>query len=79
MTQSIYSTEMQVLVAIDIAKASHDVLIQWPDVRNRKFKVANLITPRCTIGNTQSSFEDSTKKSTTTIITKDAHYRRKLS
>jgi len=41
MTQSIYTTENQVLVAIDIAKASNDVLIQWPDGRKRKFKVAN--------------------------------------
>lgn len=41
MTQSIYSMESPVLVAIDIAKARNDVLIQLSNGRKRKFKVAN--------------------------------------
>ncbi len=43
MAQSINSTGDRVLVAIDIAKASNDVLVQLPDGRKRKFKVANKI------------------------------------
>lgn len=41
MAQSINSMESTVLVAIDIAKARNDVLVQLPDGSKRKFKVAN--------------------------------------
>jgi len=41
MTQSIYNMESTVLVAIDIAKARNDVLVQLPEGGKRKFKVAN--------------------------------------
>lgn len=41
MAQLIYNTEETVLVAIDIAKARNDVLIQLPDGSKRKFRVAN--------------------------------------
>jgi transposase len=41
MTQSINSTEYEVLVAIDVAKARNDVLVQLPDGSKKKFKVAN--------------------------------------
>jgi len=41
MTQSIYNMGSVVLVAIDIAKARNDVLVQFPDGAKRKFKVAN--------------------------------------
>jgi transposase len=43
MTQSINSMEPTVLVAIDIAKARNDVLVQLPDGQRRRFKVANTI------------------------------------
>lgn len=41
MTQFIYSMESAVLVAIDIAKARNDVLVQLPSGSKRKFKLAN--------------------------------------
>lgn len=41
MTQSINSMESTVLVAIDVAKARDDVLIQLPGGGKKKFKIAN--------------------------------------
>ncbi len=41
MTQPIMSMETRILVAIDIAKARNDVLVELPNGSRRKFKVAN--------------------------------------
>lgn len=39
MTVSIPTTSERLLVAIDVAKRSHDVLVRWPDDRIRVLKV----------------------------------------
>lgn len=39
MTKIIPITSERLLVAIDVAKRSHDVLVRWPDGRTRTFKV----------------------------------------
>lgn len=39
MTGSMTITPKRLLVAIDVAKRSHDVLVQWPDGKTRTFKV----------------------------------------
>lgn len=44
MAQSINSMGARVLVAIDIAKATNDVLVQLPDGSKRRFKMANKIS-----------------------------------
>lgn len=41
MTKTIDSTNSKYLVAIDIAKYQHDVIVKYPDGRTRAFKVAN--------------------------------------
>jgi transposase len=41
MTQSIINTKEVVFVAIDIAKARNDVVVEFPDGKRKKFKVAN--------------------------------------
>lgn len=41
MTDASQSTASRLLVAIDVAKRYHDVLIRWPDGRGRAFKVPN--------------------------------------
>lgn len=41
MTTNEKSNARRLLVAVDVAKRSHDVLIQWPEDRRRAFKVAN--------------------------------------
>jgi transposase len=41
MTQPIMNMETRVLVAVDIAKARNDVLVELPNGSRRKFKVAN--------------------------------------
>ena len=39
MTEIMPITSECLLVAIDVAKRSHDVLVHWPDGRTRAFKV----------------------------------------
>ena len=39
MTKIMPVTSERLLVAIDVAKRSHDVLVRWPDGRTRTFKV----------------------------------------
>lgn len=41
MTDNMKSTPQGLLVAIDVAKRFHDVLVRWPEGRTRAFKVAN--------------------------------------
>ena len=39
MANNTYSTENQILVAIDIAKSQHEVLICWPNGKTKQLKV----------------------------------------
>ena len=41
MTTTSHSSGDYLLVAIDVAKRAHDILVRWPSGRSRAFKVAN--------------------------------------
>ena len=41
MTQSKNNKNSVILIAMDIAKAKHDVLVEWPDGKRKRMKVAN--------------------------------------
>ena len=41
MTTTSHSSGDYLLVAIDVAKRAHDILVRWPSGRPRAFKVAN--------------------------------------
>ena len=42
MMTTAHSSADYLLVAIDVAKEGHDVLVRWPSGRSQAFKVANL-------------------------------------
>ena len=44
MTQSIVDIQPKVLVAIDISKERHDVLLELPNGRRERFRIGNLKT-----------------------------------
>ena len=50
MTTSIRTTSEYLLVAIDVAKRVHEVLIHWPSGESRAFKVPNQCRPSAKMG-----------------------------